>query len=73
MTPEILALISLAVKVLEVHGPELVKAMSRPDISPEEQALLRERYNELRQATAFAGPQWAQSNGGTGDGGQQAR
>ena len=59
MPPQALvAIFDGAVAILERVIPAIGNALSKGDISVEIQAQLKKRVDDLRDVTAFSGPEW---------------
>lgn len=56
----ILSIVTGALSILEVLAPEMQKMFASGEISAEEQAKIRARFEALRGPGAFTGDEWKQ-------------
>ena len=52
------AALDMALALADALLPLVQKEIKEGQISPEQQQKLRDRYNKLREAAAFEGPEW---------------
>lgn len=55
---EFLAAATAALALYEKLQPIIAAQVKKGEVPPEEQQKLRDRFNAIRKADAFAGPEW---------------
>ena len=55
----IIAIVDGALTIFEKAFPALQAAFKSGQIPPAEQQRIRDRYNAIRDGTAFSGPEWS--------------